>query len=154
MLSMAIDPIVSTGPSALVKVHVTIVDDVIAGESLWALPLGGAQYVIKNVPFAADCCTFGDVVECVQDPVTRELEFVAVVDSVATGYWKILFAETASEDQRTSILEELEAAGGNMEEAQGAFFVMASLRPTDPAPLTAILLSHRATLWFADLFPG
>lgn len=150
---MTIDPEIRINVSNLVKIHITIVDDVIAGELLWALPLGGELYEIMNIPFDANCCSLGDVVKCVHDPVAGQLEFVGLVERRSTGYWKLLFSPTVSGSQRTSIIEELKAAGGHLEGAEGSFFVMASLRPTDPGPLTTILFHHMASLRFEYYLP-
>ena len=63
-------------PERLVKITIPLPENNLAGadtESLWAEPVGGNAFKIKNVPFYAKGLSCEDVVEA--EPKARHLDF-------------------------------------------------------------------------------
>ena len=153
------DPVYSSGPdpsaerAPMVKVHITLVDDVVAGESVWATPLGEGTFRIESIPFFADACTLGDVVACVIDPVTGAREFTEVRDRRSTGHWQVLFTDEVDDADVRAVVTELQAAGGHVECGSGALYVVATVAPVGPGDVEAVLVAHQDRLDYADFHP-
>lgn len=67
-----------TPPMDLVSVHIAIGSEEIAGENVWARPLGGNLFQVANVPFFARDVGIHDVVMALE--MDRRLEVVDVVE--------------------------------------------------------------------------
>jgi hypothetical protein len=96
-------------------------------ETLWALPVGGELYELRNSPFYAFDLNWGDTVRChaVEDelPTARE-----VVRRSGHKTLRILFDETLSEDRRQSLLGGLDEMSANHEHAVGRLYAI-DVRP-------------------------
>ena len=79
-----------------IKIHISIVDGEIAGESVWALDLGDNKAEINNIPFfAGDICSLHDIVR--YEEVDGIKEFREILESV-TRTWGITWEPTDKND--------------------------------------------------------
>lgn len=95
----------------------------VGGEALWAEPLGGDLYRLRNTPFHALDLNFYDVVRAVPEP-DGWLCITEVVRRSGHRTLRVVFDEQASDDAMAAVLDELDAANTRCERADRCFFAL------------------------------
>lgn len=85
--------------SELTKVYIDLPNHWLhTGESLWAKPLGGDRYEIRNVPFCAYGLNWGDVVHAVAETPERKPNVRSVVSWSGCRTLRVIFFEPYDKD--------------------------------------------------------
>lgn len=109
----------------LEKVHIDLPNHwATGGESLWALPLGGNRYEIRNVPFYAYGLNFGDVVEATSDRSDLKPEVRRVVARSGHQTLRVSFKKTVPEELRIELMQQLGALKASFERATKSYFAI------------------------------
>lgn len=117
----------------MVKVHVTLDDGVVAGETLWAkVLLDGPtrRYEVASIPFLADAVALGDVVEAHFDP-RWGLEVDRVVHESDQVTVPVAFTGAAVPDAGgldPVVVAGLDACGARCERTSGNHFALSVAR--------------------------
>src|SRR5262245_23662456 len=91
----------------LVKVLVELRDATFETESLWAKPLGGDLYEIRNSPWFAFDLHFYDIVRAVPDQPDEKPRIIEVVRRSGHKTLRVLFAPEVKQAERLSMLRSL-----------------------------------------------
>jgi Domain of unknown function (DUF4265) len=97
----------SAADEGLVKVLVELHDAPFKGESLWAKPLGGELYELRNSPWYAFDLHFYDVVRAIPDQPDEKPRVVEVVRRGGHKTLRVLFAPEVTESERLEMLRSL-----------------------------------------------
>lgn len=140
----------TTTVSAPVRVHVSFEGDAaVAGETLWATPMGGDAYEIANVPFFAATISYGDVVRAVPHDGCLEICEVLIPSGQCT--LGVVFAPGAGQDPE--LVAALSALGVHRERATGEAYSLSVARERR-GELSAVLAeweqTGRVELWSAE----
>lgn len=132
-----------TSEHDLTKIHFTLADgSVVAGESLWAEPLGGGRYRIRNTPYFVDGIALDDVVRCSEHD-DEAPEFVERLQSGGNETVRLIADETLSRAQLDALCALLRAAGATaIEGGFGGCFLVCTV----PQEKLAVLLQAIAEL--------
>lgn len=109
----------------------------LAGETVWAEPVGDGLYRLRNSPAFANGYADGDTVECAIDPETGWLEVVRLVNDGHNGTVRVYFKDSSSADAQV-VIDELKSVGCNFERASTAL-VLFVVPPTMEIPFTQLL---------------
>lgn len=98
----------------LKKVLITLSDDPLASETLWAEPIDQTRYRLRNIPFYAMGYAESDIVAC---QTIREAQVVTnIVKHSGNGTLRLIFSDSAHFEDK-QILSELESVGCTYERA-------------------------------------
>jgi hypothetical protein len=95
-----------------------------SGERLWAKPLGGDLYELRNIPWFAYDLHFYDVVRAVPAKPGGVARFVKVVRPSGHKTLRVLFAKETTEADRLAMLRELHRWKGFHEHYGGRFYAV------------------------------
>lgn len=102
-----------------VRLHFSLRGAPVAGETVWAKPLGNDLYEVANLPFFAYGVTAGDVV--LARPVDGILEAIRVARRGSYDPYRILVESTIEQDILNAAAG-LRAAGFELERARGGHY--------------------------------
>lgn len=108
----------------LVKICINLSANSIKSETVWAKPLGGDQYEIRNSPFFAYGVHFRDVVRAASEIPGEILKLIDVVRPSGYRTIRVLFAEEVNEFERVDMIASLGSSGVSYENADGLFFAL------------------------------
>jgi len=109
----------------LTKVHVDLPHHwATAGESMWAVDLGGDLFELRNVPFHAYGLNFGDVVRATSDAPDLKPEVREVIRRSGHNTLRVFFQESVAEKRRLSLLHSLARLSVSFEGANTTFFAL------------------------------
>ena len=108
------------------------------GESMWALPLGGDLYEIRNTPFYAYDLNFLDVVRALAPSPEVKPHVLAVVRRSGHETLRVFFNEPIEESRRTAILDDLARFGVSYEGCSPRYFAL----DVTPGSTVAELRAH------------
>jgi Domain of unknown function (DUF4265) len=109
----------------LVKVFVALPDDApFETESLWAKPLGGDEYELRNSPWYAYDLHFYDVVRAISDQPDQKPRVVSVVRWSGHKTLRAIFSKTVAEPERLNMLRSLHQWRGFYENCDGNLFAI------------------------------
>lgn len=91
------------------------------GESLWALPLGGDLYEIRNTPFHAYGINWGDIVRAHSDDPQLKPEVREVVTPSGNKTLRIFLNKQLDREQQEAILSSLQYLDISWERANDHF---------------------------------
>jgi hypothetical protein len=113
------------GSEKLTKVHVDLPNHwAVAGESLWACPLGDDTYELRNVPFHAYDLNYLDVVQAVPSSPDRKPTVLRVVRRSGHRTLRVVFARSVPDTDRMPRLESLRTLGASVEGANRNYFAI------------------------------
>lgn len=105
---------------SLTKVHIDLPNHwATGGESMWALPLGGDLYEIRNVPFYAYGINWGDIIRADSDEPSLKPQVRQVVKRSGNKTLRIFFNKELSKEEQGSILSSLQYFDLSWERATG-----------------------------------
>jgi Domain of unknown function (DUF4265) len=110
----------------LVKIHVEVSDDTfgIAGESVWAKPLGDDLYEIRNNLWHSCEINWGDVVKAVAKGGNLKPEFIKVVRKSGHRTLHIYFYRECKDEDKQQILSELKRWKAAYENSDGQLYAV------------------------------
>ena len=109
----------------LTKVHVDLPNHwAISGESMWARPLLGGAYEIRNVPFYAYNLNFLDVVEAIAAKPAAMPSIRRVIRRSGHRTLRVIFDDSVPEAERIPMLETLRPLGASIEGATKKLFAI------------------------------
>jgi len=110
----------------LVKVILNVSDDTfgITGERVWAKPLGGDLYEIRNTPWHTCDVNWGDVVRAVAAHDKEWPRLIEVVERSGHRTMHILFYKETEETYRSEVLNRLKDWKANYENADGMLYAI------------------------------
>ena len=123
-----------SGDAGLVKIQVELpANSPVRTESMWAEPLGGDLYRVRNSPFLAYDLNFHDVVRAFAElpdqlPMIRE-----VVERSGHKTLRAVFKDDQPESAVEEILRGLNKRAANYEKARGRFYAI-DVRPEADYP--------------------
>lgn len=92
----------------LEKVHIDLPNHwVVAGESMWARPLGNDLYQIENVPFYAYGINFHDIVRATADSDDQILEIRELIEPSGHRTFRVFFQKHIGREKQEEILKAL-----------------------------------------------
>jgi hypothetical protein len=109
----------------LVKIYVDLPNHWgVAGEAMWARPVGQHRYEIRNVPFHAFDLNFLDVVEAAPEGSDPRPRVRRVIRRGGHQTLRVVFHESALLEERIPLLRELRAHGASFEGASQSYFAI------------------------------
>jgi len=112
----------------MVKVILDVSDDTfgISGERVWAVPLGGDLYEIRNTPWHTCDVSWGDVVRAVapHDDDDEWPRFVEVVERHGHRTLHLYFYKETDEGYRSEVLGRLKDWKANFENGDGKLYAV------------------------------
>ena len=109
----------------LTKVHVDLPNHwAVGGESMWAQPIGGDMYELRNVPFHAYDLNFLDVVEAVAPHPRLKPSVRRVVRRSGHHTLRVIFFDATPEVHRIPLLESLSDLHASFEGANKKLFAI------------------------------
>ena len=91
---------------------------------MWALPLGGDTYEIRNVPFYAYGLNFLDVVEAASVSTDLDPSIRRVVGRSGHRTLRVIFRKSTPEVKRVPLLQSLNEIGASFERATSTLFAI------------------------------
>jgi hypothetical protein len=102
--------------SELTKVHLDLPNHWLhSGEALWAKPLGGDHYEIRNVPFCAYGLNWGDVVFAVAKAPELKPSVLSLVSQSGHRTLRVIFPKPYDVEAQSSKLSWIQASGAWLE---------------------------------------
>ena len=124
----------------LVKIHIDLPGRKdIGGESLWAKPLAGGKYEIRNSPWYAYDIHWGDIVRAESPGARSKPEFKKVVKRSGHKTLRVIFDKKAG---MAAILKKLNGLGATYEHAHGRFYAVDIEPSVDYKAVCNFLWSH------------
>jgi Domain of unknown function (DUF4265) len=110
----------------MVKVILDVSDDTfgISGERVWAIPLGGDLYEIRNTPWHTCDVNWGDVVRAVAPSDNEWPRFVEVVRRSGHRTIHLFFYKDTEEKYRSDVLGRLKEWKANYENGDGKLYAV------------------------------
>jgi len=109
----------------MVKIHIDLPNHRrTKGEFLWALPLGGDRYQVKNVPFFAYGLNFEDTVEAIAPEPGTKPEIRRIAEWGGHRTIRVSFEEQTPKERRGPLLERLNAHKAYFENADGTLYAI------------------------------
>jgi len=103
------------------KVHFTLPNGPIAGETLWAERVGDGLYRLLNIPFHVMGYAEGDIVRCMKHENAEEV--VSLEKDSGNGVIRIMFTDSETQAAQ-DILAELTSVGCQYERASSQLVAM------------------------------
>lgn len=129
----------------LTRIHFPLPNHrVSGGESLWAAPIGGDLYELRNYPFLAYGVNFEDVIRAVVTGRGKAPTALEVVRSSGNRTLRLVFATPSSPDQRAAFLDLLEEREVGYEGANSRFFALNVPPHVSYDAITGLLEEHQA----------
>jgi Domain of unknown function (DUF4265) len=102
----------------LEKIYIDLPNDgVVGGESVWAKPLGGDLFEVRNSPWHAYDVHFGDVVRAIPRNADEKPWFREVVKPSGHKTLRVLFPKETPEVEQAGLLDQLSSDGASYERA-------------------------------------
>jgi len=112
-------------PEGLEKLRVELPNHPqVQGETLWAMPVGGKLYEVRNVPFHAYGLNFRDVVEAEAEVADEPPTVRRVHRRSGHRTLRVCFTEEALFEERVPTLMKLRNLGATFEGASQAYFAI------------------------------
>jgi hypothetical protein len=110
-------------------------------ETLWARPLGGDLFEIRNIPWETDALHFLDVVRG-RPRATDIWDVLEVVSRSGHSTIRLTFSESASRDQRDEVIKRPGQLVGNAEHMAGDHWAVDVNPGVDVEVALALLAKH------------
>lgn len=95
-----------------------------SGESMWARPLGGDLYEIRNIPFYAYGLNFLDVVRAVASNPERKPEISELVRPGGHRTLRVIFLDKRTEAEQANLLKQLNSLNSSFEVGTPSHFAI------------------------------
>lgn len=107
------------------KVYVDLPNHWTAGrEFMWARPLGGDRYELRNLPFHAYDLNWGDIVQAVPNAPDEEPRVRRVIIRSGHQTLRVFFNETVPEERRLELVRSLKPLHVSFERATRSVFAL------------------------------
>ena len=106
----------------LTKVHIDLGDS--GGEAMWAKPLGGDLYELRNIPFHAYELNFLDVVRAIEHSPDLKPSIESIVRRSGHRTIWITFKESVGRETGVALATELNEWRGYFEGKDGRYFAI------------------------------
>lgn len=94
------------------------------GESMWARPLGGDRYELRNVPVHAYDLNFGDIVHAVPDAPDQKPRVRRIIIRSGHQTLRLFFDDSVPEERRLALLGSLKPLHVSFERATASIFAL------------------------------
>jgi hypothetical protein len=110
----------------LVKIHIELNDELVGftGESVWAKPLGGDLYEIRNSLWHSCDINWGDVVRAVAQREDLKPEFIEVGRRSGHRTIHLLFLQDCSSMKKSHVLGSLKRWKASYENSDGCLYAV------------------------------
>lgn len=109
----------------LEKIHIDLPNHwAIAGESMWAEPLGNNLYKIENVPFYAYGLNFHDIVRASSDNPDLIPEIRELIETSGHRTFRLFFKEAIVRERQQQVLEEFRELHVTYERANSIYVAL------------------------------